>query len=57
VVTGIIALMEEASRGRLTPEQAYRQLTRTARPLAGYAEWEQGAGYVDAVAAVKAVRR
>ena len=57
VITGIIALMEEASRGRLTPEQAYRQLTRTARPLAGYAEWEQGAGYVDAVAAVKAVRR
>ncbi|HLL47860.1 MAG TPA: S8 family serine peptidase [Longimicrobiaceae bacterium] len=57
VVTGIIALMEEASRGRLTPEQAYRALTRTARPLAGYAEWEQGAGYVDAAAAVKAVRR
>jgi serine protease AprX len=57
VITGIIALMEEASRGRLTPEQAYRALTRTARPLAGYAEWEQGAGYVDAAAAVKAVRR
>jgi serine protease AprX len=57
VITGIIALMEEASRGRLTPEQAYRALTRTARPLAGYAEWEQGAGYVDAAAAVKMVRR
>lgn len=57
VITGIIALMEEASRGRLTPEQAYRALTRTARPLAGYAEWEQGAGYVDAAAAVRAVRR
>lgn len=57
VITGIIALMEEASRGRLTPEQAYRQLVRTARPLPGYAEWEQGAGYVDAAAAVKSVRR
>ncbi|HEX2190915.1 MAG TPA: S8 family serine peptidase [Longimicrobiaceae bacterium] len=57
VVTGVIALMEEASRGRLTPEQAYRHLLRTARPLPGYAEWEVGAGFVDAAAAVKAVRR
>lgn len=57
VISGIIALMEEASRGRLTPEQAYRNLVRTARPLPGYAEWEVGAGFVDAAAAVKASRR
>lgn len=56
-VAGVIALMEEASRGTLTPDQALRALTRTARPLQGYAEWEVGAGYVDAAAAVKQVRR
>ncbi len=56
-VSGVIALMEEASRGRLTPDQALAALVRTARPLPGYAEWEAGAGYVDALAAVKAVRR
>ena len=28
---------------------------RRRHPLAGYAEWEVGAGYVDALAAVEAV--
>ncbi len=55
-VSGVIALMEEASGGRLTPAQAYSLLTRTARPMPGYAEWEVGAGYLDAAAAVKAAR-
>jgi serine protease AprX len=56
-VAGTIALMEEASKGRLTPAEAYRAITRTARPLTGYAEWEVGSGYLDAYAAVRAVRR
>jgi serine protease AprX len=56
-VAGVIALMEEASKGRLTPAQAYSALTRTARPLDGYGEWEVGAGFLDAYAAVRAVRR
>jgi len=56
-VAGVIALMEEAARGQLTPDQAYRAIVRTARPMPGYAEWEAGAGYLDAHAAVRAVRR
>jgi serine protease AprX len=56
VVAGVVALMEEAAGGRLTPDQVLALLTSTARPLAGYAEWEVGAGYVDAAAAVKAAR-
>ena len=56
-VTGTIALMEEASRGRLTPDQALAALRRTARPLVGYGEWEVGAGYMDTYAAVRYVRR
>ncbi len=55
-VTGVIALMEEASGGKLTPAQAEQILVNTARPLSGYANWEVGAGYVDAYAAVKAAR-
>jgi len=56
-VAGVIALLEEAAGGKLTPDQAYRAITRTARPLTGYAEWEVGSGYLDAYAAVKSVRR
>ncbi len=56
MVAGIVALMEEASGGTLTPDQALSVLTSTAQPLAGYAEWEIGAGYADALAAVKALR-
>jgi serine protease AprX len=55
-VAGIIALLEQASGGTLTPDQALQALVSTARPLPGYAEWEVGAGYVDALAAVNAVR-
>ena len=36
-VAGAIALMEEAAKGRLTPAQAYAAITRTAKPLPGYA--------------------
>jgi serine protease AprX len=56
-VAGVVALMEEAARGRLTPDQTLAALTRTARPLAGYGVWEVGAGYMDALAAVRYVRR
>jgi len=56
-VTGVIALMEEAAGGQLTPDQAYQAIVATARPMPGYAEWEAGAGYLDAYAAVLAVKR
>jgi serine protease AprX len=56
-VAGTIALMEQASRGTMTPDQAYRAITRTARPLAGLGEWEAGSGYLDAYAATRAVKR
>ncbi len=56
-VAGVVALLEEASGGTLTPDEALAVLTGTARPLDGYAEWEVGAGYVDALAAVNAVSK
>jgi serine protease AprX len=56
-VVGVVALMQEAAGGRLTPNQVAAALTQTARPLPGYELWEVGAGYVDALAAVNAVRR
>ncbi|HEX6747324.1 MAG TPA: S8 family serine peptidase [Longimicrobium sp.] len=56
-VTGTIALMQEAARGKLSPDQVYRAITRNARKMTGYGEWEAGAGYLDAYAAVMAVRR
>jgi serine protease AprX len=56
-VVGTVALMQEAARGKLTPDQVYRAITRNARPMPYYAEWEVGAGYLDAYAAVMAVRR
>lgn len=56
-VAGTIALMQEAARGRLTPDQAFRAITRSARKMVNYGEWEAGAGYLDAYAAVMSVRR
>ena len=53
-IAGVAALMEQASGGRITPDQTLAVLRATARPLAGYAEWEVGAGYVDALAAARA---
>ncbi|MBW3654812.1 MAG: S8 family serine peptidase, partial [Gemmatimonadetes bacterium] len=54
-VAGIVALMEQASGGTLTPDQALQVLTSTAKPLPKYATWEVGAGYADALAAVRAL--
>jgi serine protease AprX len=56
-VAGVVALMQEAAGGGLTPNQIASVLTQTARPIPNYALWEVGAGYVDALAAVNAVRR
>jgi serine protease AprX len=56
-VAGTIALMEEAARGKLTPAQAYAAIARTATPLPGYGEWEVGAGFLNAYAAARSVRR
>jgi serine protease AprX len=56
-VAGIVALMEQASGGSLTPDQALEVLTRTARPLTRYGKWEVGSGYADALAAVRALAK
>src|SRR5438094_19775 len=56
-VVGVVALMQEAAGGRLTPDKIASVLTQTARPLPGFALWEVGAGYLDALAAVNAVRQ
>ncbi len=56
-VAGVVALLQQAAGGRLTPDQVLGILKKSARPLAGYAAWEVGAGYVDAYAAVTRARR
>ncbi|HEX6747323.1 MAG TPA: S8 family serine peptidase [Longimicrobium sp.] len=53
-IAGVVALMQEAANGKLTPDQVSSILTNTARPQPGYALWEQGTGYADAYAAVQA---
>jgi serine protease AprX len=55
-IAGVVALMQEAANGKLTPDQVLTLLTSTARPQPGYALWEQGAGYADAYAAVQAAK-
>jgi serine protease AprX len=55
-IAGVVALMQEAAGGKLTPDQVLSILTRTARPQPGYEPWEQGAGYADAYAAVQAAK-
>jgi len=56
-IAGVVALMQEAAGGTLTPDQVIAALTSTARPLPGYATWEVGAGFVDAYAAVMKVKK
>lgn len=53
VIAGVVALMEQASGGKLTPASAVQILTQTARKFAGYQAFEMGAGYVDAAASVQ----
>lgn len=54
-VSGVLALMLEANPA-LTPDQLKDLLIQTARPMAGYQEFEVGAGYIDAYAATSAAR-
>jgi len=56
-IAGVVALMQEAAGGKLSPTQVLNALTSTARPLPGYGTWEVGAGFVDAYAAVMKVRK
>jgi serine protease AprX len=56
-IAGVVALIQEAAGGKLSPSQVLNALTSTARPLPGYATWEVGAGFVDAYAAVMKVRK
>jgi hypothetical protein len=51
------ALLQEAAGRRLTPDQVQGLLRKSARPPAGYGEWEVGSGYLDALAAVGNVMR
>ena len=55
-VVGVVALLQEAAGGALTPDQVASVITATARPLPGFAVWEVGSGYLDALAAVSAVK-
>jgi serine protease AprX len=52
-VAGVVALMEEATGGAMSPDQTLRFLQNTARPIPGYEPWEVGTGYVDAYSAAK----
>ncbi len=56
-IAGVVALMIEASKGTLTPDNAKAALVKTVTKLPGYATFEVGAGYVNALAAVKAVKK
>src|SRR2546423_4364772 len=55
-VAGVVALLQEAAGGKLTPDQVAAAITQTALPLPTFAPWEVGAGYLDAYAAVMAVK-
>lgn len=54
VVTGVVALLEQATGGRITPDQTLQILMNTATAMPRYEAWEVGAGYVDARKAVEA---
>jgi len=56
-VVGVVALMQQAAGGTLKPDQVRDVIMTTAQPLPGFELWEVGAGYLDALAAVKAVKR
>lgn len=50
-IAGVVALLLDANP-TLTPDQVKQILIDTATAMPGYAEWEVGAGYVNAYAAV-----
>src|SRR5205823_549427 len=43
-VAGVVALLQEAAGGTLSPDQVASAITQTARPLPTFALWEVGAG-------------
>jgi serine protease AprX len=53
-VSGTVALMLEANPA-LTPDQVKTILTGSATPMPGYAEYQAGAGYLNAYQALRAV--
>ena len=53
VVAGVIALMEQATNGRITPDETLEILMSSATAMPRYEFWEVGAGYVDAKKAVE----
>lgn len=61
-VTGVVALMQAAAGGKLSPAKVKKILVATARPMfrndgTPFATWEVGAGYLDAFEATKASLR
>jgi serine protease AprX len=56
-VVGVVALMQEAAGGTLSPDKVASTIVQTARPLPSFALWEVGSGYLDALAAVQAVKK
>lgn len=55
-VAGVVALMQQAAGGTLKPDKVLDILRASAKPLPGFGEWEAGAGYLDALAAVNCIR-
>lgn len=55
-VTGVVALMAEAAGGSIKPDKVLGVLRASAQQLAGFGEYEAGAGYLDALAAVNCVK-
>ena len=51
-VVGVVALLQDAAGGTLTPDQVATLITSNPQPLPTFALWEVGAGYLDALKAV-----
>ena len=56
-IVGVVALMQGAAGGRLSPDQVLGIMRKTATHLDGYEDWEVGAGLVNALAAVQRAAR
>jgi serine protease AprX len=55
-VAGVVALLAQVAGGSISPDRALAVLRATAQPLTGFAEYEAGAGYLNALAAVNCVK-